>query len=584
MLCYGKRGFPPRASCFRPLYSRSRFDLRRLAAALTLAAILCGAASSLPVRAAPSSASPGSLAVPTATSFIYPVGNANIAPTWDPANGNGYFITQGFNNSCDPSLGQGYYLYGTYFCGHTGVDLASSSAGAVIHAAASGVVVVAGYYSGYGVMVRIRHLLPDGSVIYSQYEHMAYGSLSVYSGEVVDQGQELGMVGATGFATGAHLHFEIKSVDENGWGYTFGNDAMIRGYDEPLSFVAAHLAQPIYFIPGPGHASLGIPAESEYILRRFLQSYKHYVVVSASVGSEGLHLRSGPGILAPILGTTLRGAKLGYISTQGNWLQVALPQNVRGWVSRDYVTGYQDWSRVDALSKATFSKARTVWPPAGPVATVSVFGLNVRAAPGQAHQVISSVMQGDKVVLLTRTTNWARVLTHDGTRGWVLRRYLREPGQAAPAAPTYLIPAVPTLHVRNGPGLQYAVTGSVFQGIRMQVVRATPHWAAVILPGGTTGWVSRPLTVQARAGTPPRPATAPASVQSPRRPLVTAPRYLTVTATILNIRSAAGQSHPVIAQVRQGTSLQVLALTAHWAHVALPASRIDGWALLRFTR
>jgi uncharacterized protein YgiM (DUF1202 family) len=62
------------------------------------------------------------------------------------------------------------------------------------------------------------------------------------------------------------------------------------------------------------------------------------------------------------------------------------------------------------------------------------------------------------------------------------------------------------------------------------------------------------------------------------------PRFLTVTASILNIRSAAGQNHPVIAQVRQGTSLQVLAMTTHWAHVALPASRIDGWALLRYTR
>src|SRR6516225_9977867 len=56
--------------------------------------------------------------VPVATSFIYPVGSGTTAPTWDPNNGNGYFITQGFNTSCDPSLGQGYYMYGLYYCGH----------------------------------------------------------------------------------------------------------------------------------------------------------------------------------------------------------------------------------------------------------------------------------------------------------------------------------------------------------------------------------------------------------------------------------------------------------------------------------
>jgi uncharacterized protein YgiM (DUF1202 family) len=117
----------------------------------------------------------------------------------------------------------------------------------------------------------------------------------------------------------------------------------------------------------------------------------------------------------------------------------------------------------------------------------------------------------------------------------------------------------------------------------MQLVRDTPHWAAVILPGGTTGWVARPLTALSGRSSTTHKALAPASAQSP----VTAPaqpRYLTVTASILNIRSAAGQNHLVVAQVRLGTRLQVLALTTHWAHVALPASRIDGWLLRSYTR
>ncbi|MGH2346930.1 MAG: hypothetical protein ACRDG4_17020, partial [Chloroflexota bacterium] len=73
-------------------------------------------------------------------------------PTWTPGNSNGYFITQGFNTSCDPTLDQGFYLYGTYFCGHTGVDLASATASSAIHATAAGVVTAAGYNSSYGVM------------------------------------------------------------------------------------------------------------------------------------------------------------------------------------------------------------------------------------------------------------------------------------------------------------------------------------------------------------------------------------------------------------------------------------------------
>ncbi|HEY8286916.1 MAG TPA: SH3 domain-containing protein [Chloroflexota bacterium] len=573
--------------------------MRKFAAILTLAAYLCGLGCGFSsASASPSLDNANTGGVPFATSFIYPVGSSNSQPTWDQSNSNGYFITQGFNTSCDPSLNQGYYLYSTYFCGHTGVDLASSTASAVIHATAAGIVVAAGYNAGYGVMVRLRHYLPDGSIEYSQYEHMSYGSLSVYTGEVVSQGQELGLVGATGFATGAHLHFEIKSVDEDGWGYTFGNASLIAGYLDPLPFVAAHQIQPASYLVTTGHGAQVFPAESEYILGQFLKSYKHYVTVSTS---DGLHLRSGPSLHASVLGTALRGAKLGYVATKGKWIQVSLPQNVRGWVDVKYVAGYQNWDRLAKTVKG-------MWPPKGDLtATVDVtgIGLNVRSGPGQNHPVLSAVYQHDKVVLLTRTTNWARILTNDGTRGWVLRQYLDEPGLPVPPAQiAYLVAKVPLLNVRTGPGLSFATSGSVYNGTHMQLVRETPNWVAVILPGGTTGWVARqfttPLkssvhravrTVKVLAKTTPtaasvathrvaahRVATHKAAIFSSR------PEFVTVKASILNIRSGPGQKHPVIAEVRQRTNLQVLALTTNWARVALPASSINGWVLRRYTR
>ncbi len=548
--------------------------MRKLATVITLAAYLCGICVRLsPVSASSSRDNASTGGVPFATSFIYPVGAGAIQPTWDPGNGNGYFVTQGFNTSCDPTAGQGFYLYGTYFCGHTGVDLASATASAIVHATAAGIVVEAGYNAGYGVMVRIKHYLPDGSVVYSQYEHMAYGSLAVYAGEIVAQGQELGLVGATGFATGAHLHFEIKTVNEDGWGYTFGNAALIAGYLEPISFVASHKLQPANYITTSGHAVQVFPAESEYLLQHFLHSYKHFVVVSVS---DGLHVRSGPGQHSHILGVALRGAKLAYLATKGKWIEVSLPQNVRGWVDRDYVAGYQDWDRLAAAR-------RLAWPPPGPVATVDLngVGLNVRSGPGQNHSIVSAVYEHDKVVVLFRTTNWARVLTRDGTRGWVLRRYLDEPGQAPVVHITYLVTTTALLHVRSGPGLSFPATGSVYLGTRMQLVRETPDWAAVILPGGTTGWVARPYTVVAPAVTTTR---VQGHTNRAAAPLAVRVRFITVNTPYLNVRSGPGQRHMVIAVVRQRTSLQVLDLTANWAHVALPATRIDGWVLRRLTR
>jgi uncharacterized protein YgiM (DUF1202 family) len=577
--------------------------LRKFATALALAAYICTLGIGFsPANASPSRDNTSTGGVPYATSFIYPVGVGSSQPTWTPDNSNGYFITQGFNTSCDPSLDQGYYLYGEYFCGHTGVDLASATASSEIHATAAGVVVSAGYNSSYGVMVRIRHFLADGSEVYSQYEHMAYGSLAVYSGEVVAQGQALGLVGATGFATGAHLHFEIKSVDEDGWGYTFGNASLIVGYFDPLPYVAAHQLQPASYITTTGKATQVFPAESDAILSTFLKSYKHYVTVK---DKDGLHVRSGPGLKYSVLGTTLSGAKLAYISTKGNWVRVSLPQNVKGWVNVQYLSGYQNW---DAKAKTQ----TPAWPPAGKlVATVDVtgVGLNVRSGAGENHPVVSAVYQHDKVVLLVRTTSWAKVLTSDGTSGWVLRQYLDEPGLPIPTQKHYLLTKPAILHVRAGPGLTFPTTGSLYKGTQLQLVKDTPNWAAVILPGGTTGWVARQYTVAAKsaaktkgtikpvvkttaktavtvaAHTTKKVAKAPAKKAPPTKKVLkpTQTTYVTVKASILNIRSGPGQSHPVIAEVRQQTTLQVLALTTNWVKVALPASNINGWVLRRYT-
>jgi murein DD-endopeptidase MepM/ murein hydrolase activator NlpD len=97
---------------------------------------------------------------------------------------------------------------------HTGVDLAAP-AGTPVHAASAGIA-----QAGFD---------PDGAGIYvavalGQHVRLLYCHLSrveVVAGESVTPGQVIGEVGATGLATGAHLHFEVQvdglAVDPVGW-------------------------------------------------------------------------------------------------------------------------------------------------------------------------------------------------------------------------------------------------------------------------------------------------------------------------------------------------------------------------------
>jgi len=90
--------------------------------------------------------------------------------------------------------------------GHVGIDLMAPH-GSPIHAAAAGTVLYAGWYYAYGNIVDIRHT--DGVV--TRYAHMSAFAPGIRSGADVLAGDEIGKVGATGRAQGAHVHFEVRA-------------------------------------------------------------------------------------------------------------------------------------------------------------------------------------------------------------------------------------------------------------------------------------------------------------------------------------------------------------------------------------
>lgn len=86
---------------------------------------------------------------------------------------------------------------------HDGVDISSSS-GDPILASAAGTVEYSGYSKGYGYNVIINH----GNGYRTLYAHAS--RLLVKSGDNIDKGQKIALVGSTGLSTGPHLHFEIR--------------------------------------------------------------------------------------------------------------------------------------------------------------------------------------------------------------------------------------------------------------------------------------------------------------------------------------------------------------------------------------
>jgi murein DD-endopeptidase MepM/ murein hydrolase activator NlpD len=104
-------------------------------------------------------------------------------------------ITSGFATRLDPFRGLPSE--------HRGVDY-SAPVGTPVHSVAPGVVEFAGRQSGYGNVVEVRHSAERTTL----YAHLS--RVDVAANDRIERGQVLGAVGATGWATGPHLHFEYR--------------------------------------------------------------------------------------------------------------------------------------------------------------------------------------------------------------------------------------------------------------------------------------------------------------------------------------------------------------------------------------
>lgn len=109
----------------------------------------------------------------------------------------GGLLVSSFGRRRHPMGGSGGY--------HRGLDIAAPS-GTPVRAAASGEVVEAGWSGDFGLMIRIRH----SAEIETVYAHLSRPAPHLRTGRQVRQDEIIGDVGATGNASGPHLHFEVR--------------------------------------------------------------------------------------------------------------------------------------------------------------------------------------------------------------------------------------------------------------------------------------------------------------------------------------------------------------------------------------
>lgn len=125
---------------------------------------------------------------------------------------------------------------------HGGLDIAAAP-GTAVRAPAEGVVLVAGPYPYYGNVVILSH----GGGFTSRYGHLS--SVAVKAGDRVVKGDIIGRVGATGWATGSHLHYEVRI-----------NNIPV----DPINYIPEKL--PVHIVDGSKAMVVAVPAGEDLLI------------------------------------------------------------------------------------------------------------------------------------------------------------------------------------------------------------------------------------------------------------------------------------------------------------------------------
>ena len=306
------------------------------------------------------------------------------------------------------------------------------------------------------------------------------------------------------------------------------------------------------------------------------------------VNTAYLNIRTGPGVGHNILITVTGGTALAVtaIDSGGVWYQVETSAGM-GWLNRTYTVTRGNFSGVPHTGGPTVSDAPPVEIAAGaPHLVVNTAYLNVRTGPGVGHNILTTVRGGAKMpVLMIASGNvWYQVQSPAGV-GWVNRTYTVTRGnfsgvarEGIPAHAPHLVVNTAFLNVRSGPGAGHSIVTVVKGGTKLLVTEIDSGgvWYKVETSAGP-GWVNSNYAVgRGNLSSVSRSGATTAGPREGAHLSGPTPRAVVNTAH-LSIRTGPGVGYAIVTDVRGGTTLAVLGMSAGRNWYKVEGSFGQGW-------
>ena len=146
-------------------------------------------------------------------------------------------------------------------------------------------------------------------------------------------------------------------------------------------------------------------------------------IKQATITGSVVNVRSGPGTSYSSVTTVSNGAKFNITEVSGQWLKIKLTDGKQGWIA-GWLAAVTEIAVANPAPVTNSPPAANnpTTPPNSNGSTVAVVSgneVNIRIGPGTGHNVITQVSRGQRVGVLERSGDWAKVQLDGGVVGWV---------------------------------------------------------------------------------------------------------------------------------------------------------------------
>lgn len=327
--------------------------------------------------------------------------------------------------------------------------------------------------------------------------------------------------------------------------------------------------------------------------------------------TTNLNVRSGPGQTFPVIQTINPGTRYPIVQRSGQWLQIQLPSQKKGWVAGWLVTEHPAASQGTAapggVSGGQANGSAPATPPGGqatgsaPVTPpggqpnqqgrelILDYAPYVYPAPDAAQPAIGQLHDGEIITVLAEQNGWIQ-FPYGGVNAWIPKQgTVQTPlpaagsgqpnpnppqpvpdtgapapdsGSGQPQAPAKRTATVQTdgLNLRGQASTTSPVLGTLKLGTTLIILEQQGDWYRVQTPDGKTGWVAGWLI----------------SVQEPA---MSGP-HVTILNPDTNIRSGPGTQYGIVRRVQTGEKYAIVKKEGDWFQITLrdgSTGYVAGW-------